>query len=139
MIRYLLDSSALWRILREETVRQVWAEAISAGAVGSCEPQRTEFRRSARDVDEYEQMMGMFDTLYPDVSVPKTAWRWVEGAQYRLVRKGVHRALSAIDLLICAISSQHGLIVLHDDNDFVAAAQHLDEVRVRQVRQAPAA
>jgi hypothetical protein len=70
---------------------------VSAGAAGSCDPQRVEFRRSARSIDEYEQMSEMFEQLYPDVPVPKTAWRWIESAQYRLLRHGAHRALSAVD------------------------------------------
>src|SRR5205814_4101093 len=81
VMRYLADSSALWRLLRDPGVRAGWAEVISDHAVGSCQPQRTEFRRSARNLDEYEQMTSMFVDLYPDVPVPKTAWQWVESAQ----------------------------------------------------------
>ena len=76
MIRYLLDSSALWRILRDASLRASWAEVISLGVVGSCHPQRVEFRRSARTLDEYEQMSEMFDALYPDAPVPTGGWRW---------------------------------------------------------------
>ena len=80
MIRYLLDSSALWRILRDPALRAAWAEVVSAGAIGSCHPQRVEFRRSARTIDEYEQMSGMFEALYPDATLPKGAWRWIESS-----------------------------------------------------------
>lgn len=138
MIRYLLDSSALWRILRDPALRSAWTEVISAGVVGSCHPQRIEFRRSARNLDEFEQMSGMFDELYPDAGLPKAAWRWVESAQYRLLRQGAHRALSAVDLLICATAAQHDLIVLHDDKDFVMAARCLPDVRERSIHDTPA-
>ena len=137
MIRYLLDSSALWRILRDDSLRAAWADVVSAGAVGSCHPQRIEFRRSARTIDEYEQMSEMFDALYPDASVPKGAWRWVESAQYRLLRHGAHRALSAVDLLICATAAHNDLIVLHDDNDFTTAARHVPDVRERSIHNTP--
>lgn len=137
MIRYLLDSSALWRILQDAALRAAWAEIISVGVVGSCYPQRVEFRRSARTIDEYEQMSGMFDALYPDAAVPKGAWRWIESAQYRLLRHGAHRALSAVDLLICATAAQHGLVVLHDDNDFATAARYLPDVRDRTIYDTP--
>ena len=42
-------------------------------------------------------------------AVPKGAWRWIESAQYRLLRHGdgAHRALSGVDLLICATAVQH--------------------------------
>jgi predicted nucleic acid-binding protein len=137
VIRYLLHSSALWRILRDATLRASWAEVVSLGVIGSCHPQRIEFRRSARSIDEYEQMSNMFDALYPDAVVPKSAWRWIESAQYRLLRHGAHRALSAVDLLICATAAHHDLVVLHHDNDFVAAARHLPGLRERTILDTP--
>lgn len=82
-------------------------------------------------------MGAMSDDLYPDVPVPKTAWRWVEAAQYRLVRRGAHRPLSAIDLLIPATAAHHGLVVLHDDNDVVVVARVLDELAERNVHDTP--
>jgi predicted nucleic acid-binding protein len=137
VIRYLVDSSALWRILREPSIRTGWADVISDHAIGSCHPQRTEFRRSARSLEEYEQMTAMFQALYPDVGVPKTAWQWVESAQYRLLRAGAHRALSCVDLLACACAVNRGLVILHDDNDFVAAARHLPDLAERRVHELP--
>jgi hypothetical protein len=91
VIRYLLDSSALWRILRDPALRAAWAEVVSAGAVGSCHPQRVEFRRSARTIDEYEQMSGMFAKLYPDAAVPKGACQWIESARIAFSRRRVTR------------------------------------------------
>ena len=79
----------------------------------------------------------MFEELYPDAAIPKGAWRWIESAQYRLLRHGAHRALSAVDLLICATAAQHDLVVLHDDNDFVTAARLLPDLRERHVRDLP--
>ena len=139
MIRYLLDSSALWRILRDAALRALWAEVVSLGVIGSCHPQRVEFRRSARTIDEYEQMSEMFDALYPDAPVPKGAWRWIESAQYRLLRHGAHRALSAVDLLVCASAAHHDLVVLHDDSDFATAARYLPDLRERPIHQTPQA
>jgi predicted nucleic acid-binding protein len=139
MIRYLLDSSALWRMLRNAALRASWAEAVSLGVIASCHPQRVEFRRSARNIDEYEQMSGMFDALYPDAPIPKNAWRWAESAQYRLLRHGEHRALSAVDLLICATAAYHGVVVLHANVAFVTAARHLPDLRERTIHRTPQA
>jgi predicted nucleic acid-binding protein len=139
VIRYLLDSSALWRIMRDAGLRASWAGVVAEGAVGSCDPQRTEFRRSARTIDEYEQMSGMFSELYPDAAVPKGAWRWIESAQYQLVRQAAHRGLSAVDLLVCATAAHAGLVVLHDDANFATAARFLSDVRERSVHDAPPA
>ncbi|MEV6304057.1 PIN domain-containing protein [Actinoplanes sp. NPDC051861] len=137
MIRYLIDSSAAWRILRDETLRAAWADAISDHAIGSCHPQRTEFRRSARDLTEFEAMTSMFADLYPDVPVPKSAWQYIDSAQYRLLRAGAHRALSCVDLLICACAATDNLTVLHDDNDFKTAARYLPDLSERPVLNTP--
>lgn len=137
VIRFVVDSSALWRIVRERAVRDAWEGAVAVGAVGSCAPQRVEFRRSARNLDEFEQMGAMFDQVYPDLPVPKSVWRWVDTAQYRLLRAGAHRAMSAVDLLVCGVAAGHGCVVLHDDNDVQTAARHLPDVRARRVVDVP--
>jgi predicted nucleic acid-binding protein len=137
VIRYVVDSSALWRILRDDKLRASWADVVAAGAVGSCAPQRAEFLRSARDADEYDEMSAMFEDLYPDAPTPKGTWRWVESAQHRLVRHGAHRSLSAVDLVICAIAAQRDLVVLHDDSDFATAGRYLPDLRERNVNNTP--
>lgn len=137
MIRYLVDSSALWRILRDGDIRAAWAEAISNGAVGSCQPQRCEFRRSARDRDEFDAMSRMFDDLYPDVTVHKSAWKWIEAVQYRLSAKGRHRGLSVVDLVVSATAAHHGLIILHDDHDFATIAVEAPDLTERNVNRLP--
>lgn len=134
---FLIDSSALWRVARDSDIRRAWTEVISNGVVGSCQPQRVEFRRSARDLDEFEEMTETFAQLYPDVPVPKGVWQWIDSAQYQLLRRGAHRALSAVDLLICATAALHGLVILHDDHDFETAARHLPDVRERNVNRQP--
>ncbi|WP_420120757.1 PIN domain-containing protein [Nakamurella sp.] len=130
---YLVDSSALWRIQRDAGIRERWRPAIEAGEVGSCAPQRIELLRSARGVTEFEQMSRDLATHYPDIPVPKSIWRWTNAAQHALARAGAIRALSLVDLLICGIAAQHGLVVLHDDRDFQTAADHLTDVRQRRV------
>jgi hypothetical protein len=82
-------------------------------------------------------MTEMFLVLYPDVPVPKTAWQWVESAQYRLLRAGAHRALSCVDLVICACAAIRGLVLLHDDNDFMVAARNLSDLAERRVQAVP--
>jgi predicted nucleic acid-binding protein len=137
VIRYLLDSSALWRLLRDDALRARWATVVAAGAIGACAPQRIEFMRSARNADEFDEMSEMFSELYPDVGVPKAAWSWIESAQHRLVRHGAHRALSAVDLLICATAAKHDVLVLHDDGDFSMAGRFLADLHERNVYDAP--
>jgi predicted nucleic acid-binding protein len=130
---YLVDSSALWRIQRDAAVREHWRPAIEAGEVGSCGPQRIELLRSARNLTEFEEMGRDLAVHYPDVPVPQSIWRWADAAQHALVRAGTIRAFSLVDLLVCGIAAQNGLVLLHDDRDFETAAQHLSDVRQRRV------
>jgi predicted nucleic acid-binding protein len=50
---------------------------------------------------------------------------------------GAHRAMSAVDLLICATAAVQGLVVLHDDKDFATAADHLTDLTERRVHDTP--
>lgn len=106
---------------------------LLSGSIGSCEPQRTEFRRSARNADEFDQMNQMFRSVYPDVPVSKGVWRWIDAAQHRLAGAGAVRALSVTDLLVCGTAAAAGLVVLHDDADYELAARHLPDVETRRV------
>ncbi|WP_240111024.1 hypothetical protein [Streptomyces sp. MUM 203J] len=86
MIHCLPDSSALWRLPREEQLRDAWPETTTLRAIGSCAPQRAEFRRAVRSTAEYEAMGETFSGLhYPDVPLPKGPWdRAGAAAQYGL-------------------------------------------------------
>jgi len=125
---YLLDTSGLVRLLREPELQSAWYDAIDAGAIASCSVQRTEFLYSARNGREYDEIAEMFTDLYPDVSVPKNAGRWISAVQHRMAQAGEHRSASAVDLLIAATAAHHGLAVLHDDADYRAIARHATDL-----------
>jgi predicted nucleic acid-binding protein len=133
LISFLVDSSAVWRLQRQPELTDGWNSSLVSGAVGSCEPQRAEFRRSARNADEFDQMNQMFRDVYPDVPVPKSVWRWIDSAQHRLAGVGAVRALSVVDLLICGTAAARGLVVLHDDADYELAVHRLPDLRARRV------
>ncbi|MCS0639158.1 PIN domain-containing protein [Streptomyces sp. LP05-1] len=137
MLRYVIDSTAVWRIQRDQRLSEAWGHETDEGNIGSCRPQRTEFRRSARDLDEYEAMTDMFGDLYPAVPVPKNAWQWIETAQYRLAQRGRHQSLSVVDWMLCATAAHHGLVILHDDKDFPVAAGLLSGVAEHNVHLVP--
>lgn len=52
MIRYLADSSRCGVCCATPRGVADWADVISDHAIGSCQPQQVEFRRSARNLDE---------------------------------------------------------------------------------------
>lgn len=130
---YLIDTSALVRLLRDPKLQDAWYDAIDAEAIGSCYPQRAEFLYSARNAMEYEEITEMFGDLYQDVSVPKNAGRWIGSVQYEMARAGEHRSASAVDLMIAATASHHGLAVLHDDADYVTVARHAPDLTEQSV------
>jgi predicted nucleic acid-binding protein len=131
---YLLDTSGLVRILGSPRLQNAWYEAIDAEAIGSCYPQRAEFLCSARSATEYEEIAEMFGDLYPDVSVPKNAGRWISAVQHQMARAGEHRSASAVDLIIAATAAHHGLAVLHDDADYRTVARHAPDLAEHSVR-----
>ncbi len=95
--------------------------------------QRTEFLHRARNGREYGEIAEMFTGLYPDVSVPKNAGRWIGAAQHRMAQAGEHRSASAVDLVIAATAAYHGLAVLHDDADYRAIARHASDLTEHNV------
>jgi predicted nucleic acid-binding protein len=125
---YLLDTSGLVRLLRNHSLQDAWYEAIDAEAIGSCYPQRTEFLCTASNASEYDEIVEMFADLYPDVSVPKGAGRWIASVQHNMARAGEHRSASAVDLMIAATAAHHGLTVLHDDADYRTVARHAPDL-----------
>ena len=130
---YLLDTSGLVRLLADPGLQHAWYEAIDAEAIGSCYPQRTEFLYSARNATEYDEIAEMFGDLYPDVSVPKNAGRWIAVVQHHMARAGEHRSASPVDLIIAATAAHHGLTVLHDDADYRTVARHAPDLAEHSV------
>jgi len=130
LISFLVDSSAVWRLQRQPELTEAWNSPLVSRAVGSCEPQRAEFRRSARNAAEFDEMNQTFRDVYPDVPVPKSVWRWIDSAQDRLA--GAVRVLSVVDLLICGTAAARGLVILHDDADYELAERHLPDVKARR-------
>ncbi|NUP26693.1 MAG: PIN domain-containing protein [Nocardia sp.] len=137
MTGYLVDSSALWRILRDRSVLELWRETLANGEFRSCYPQRSEFLTSARNLKEYSEFCRMFDTLYRDATVPKGAGQWIGKVQYSAAERGSHQCLSAVDLQVCATAAHHGLVVVHDDSDFVTATRFSTELRQINVHEGP--
>jgi predicted nucleic acid-binding protein len=130
---YLLDTSALVRLLSDTHLKEAWRDAIDVGAIGSCYPQRAEFLYSARSAKEYDEIAEMFSDLYPDRPVPKGAGRWIDMTQRAMALSGEHRSASPVDLMIAATAAHYGLVVLHDDADFTTVARHAADVMEHNV------
>ena len=131
---YLVDTSALWHLLREPKILDVWEERIDAGTLHVCESTRVEFLFSATGPDHRELLAERLDAMCSPIRVPKDAWRWVEGAQYQLTQRGQHRSAGPLDLLVCATAVHHGLTVLHVDDDFATVSRVLPELDEQDLR-----
>ncbi|WAL73404.1 PIN domain-containing protein [Kitasatospora sp. YST-16] len=134
MIGYLVDASALWHLFRTPGALGAWEGHIAAGALHVCEPTRAEFLYSATSPAHRDELADELDTLCGTAAVPKSAWRWVDSAQYRLTQRSLHRSAGAIDLLVCATAAHHDLTVLHVDNDFTTVASVVPDLRERDAR-----
>ena len=130
---YLLDTTGLVRLLSDPALQQAWYDAVDAEAIGSCYPQRTEFLSMAGNGTEFDEITEMFGDLYPDVSVPKNAGRWIASVQHYMAQAGEHRSASAVDLMIAATAVHHGLTVLHDDTDYRTVARHAPDFREHNI------
>ncbi|MFI6502247.1 PIN domain nuclease [Nonomuraea typhae] len=131
---YLIDTSALWHLLRTPELLESWAPGISTQGLRVCEPTRAEFLYSARGPAHRDELQAKLNILCDPAPVPKHAWRWVETAQYKLTQRGLHRSAGAVDLLLCATAVHHGLTLLHVDNDFATVAKVLPELDQRDIR-----
>ncbi|GAB2663451.1 PIN domain-containing protein [Nocardia goodfellowii] len=128
MIRYIIDSSALWRLRRDRDLLGVWMEEITLRLIGSCPPQRVEFLRSASNAEEYECWRDDLVKLFPEIPLPKRIWSWVDTVQHQLAGQGVLGSVSPVDLMICATAAHHGVTILHDDKDFRTVARFVPGV-----------
>lgn len=132
---YLIDASAVWRILRDEDdLRLRWRPFLVEGLLRHCMPTRLEILFGARSPADREELEADLDELFPPVSMPKDPWRWAERAQYELTGHPQHRGPGVVDLLVAATAVHHDLAVLHVDNDFPALARVLPELRERDAR-----
>lgn len=50
--------------------------------------------------------------------MPDEIWGRAKDVQRQAVAKGIHRALSIVDLLIAATAERHRVTVLHYDQDY---------------------
>jgi predicted nucleic acid-binding protein len=130
-MKYLIDTSALVRILRRQ-VDATWHEQVIRGLVAICEPVITEAVTIAR-ATEYRRVLGGLHDTYPWVAVPDNAWETVRAVRGRLADRSAHHGLSVADHLVVATALHHRLTVLHEDADFCTASGVVPELQERRI------
>lgn len=113
---HLADTSAFGRF-HHAGVRESAVPLIASGQVALCGPVIYELGFSARNAADYDEIMTRADAFDMAPTSDGDIGRAL-AVQRRLVRRGHHRAVSLVDMLVAAIAESRGLIVLHYDADF---------------------
>jgi predicted nucleic acid-binding protein len=115
--RFLIDTSALVRLLREAVLRDRWQPQITAGVVGICPITELEIMHSARSKRDREEMVELLRTTFTEIVVPARAFLRATEVQTLMTARGTHRSAGAVDLLIAATAELNGLALVHYDHD----------------------
>ena len=115
---YLVDTSALVRLLRDGTARARWTQQITAGLVAVCPLVELELLYSARSKTEREEMQELLRTAFAWLVMPDRLFDRATEVQAALTSTGAHRSAGAVDLQIAATAELHRVTLLHYDRDF---------------------
>ncbi|MEX2552267.1 MAG: PIN domain nuclease [Actinomycetota bacterium] len=114
-LRYLVDTSVLKRLGRVE-VRKVVEPLAVSGQLGRARICDLEIGFSARNADEWDQLVGALDA-FDAVEITALHLRRALQVQ-RLLAERSQRGRKIPDLLIAAAAEEHDIAVLHYDADF---------------------
>jgi predicted nucleic acid-binding protein len=117
-VRFLIDTSALVRLLNSSDVRGRWQPHIVAGVIGVCPITELEFLYSARSKAEREEWLELLNSTFAWVAVPDRVYLRSAEVQAALTARGTHRSAGAVDLLLAATAELNGLALVHYDHDF---------------------
>jgi predicted nucleic acid-binding protein len=136
-VSYLVDTSALVRVMREEVAGQ-WIELIGRGFVSICDPVLAEALVTA-PAKQYDLVEQRLSAAYPWVPVPDDAWEIITPLRRELATHSAHQGLSVADYLVVATAVKRGLTILHEDADFETVARLIPTVRQQRISAAPPA
>lgn len=116
--QFLIDTSALARLLRGDSEQYGWDQAAAAGLIATCAITELEFFFSARSAEDrtrgIEDMRLLFGWAPVDDRAYDRAWQ----VQELLTQRGQHRSAGAVDLVVAATAELQGLTLLYRDRDF---------------------
>lgn len=121
-LSYLIDTSALARLLTRKEARERWLDHLTEGVIGYCDLTELEFLSSARLSPDRTAKLELLDTLLSWVPTPDDVYRRARRVQQQLTDHGKHRSAGPVDLLLAATAELSGLTLLHYDRDFETIA-----------------
>ena len=121
--QFLIDTSALARLMRPGAEAFGWDQAAAAGLIAICPITELEFFYSARSPADREQGIADMRSLLGWVPVHDRAFARAWEVQGELTSRGQHRSAGPVDLVLAATAELHGLALLHHDRDFDTIAR----------------
>jgi predicted nucleic acid-binding protein len=125
--QYLVDTSALVRIFRDQDVRARWEQQIAAGLLTVCPIVELEFLYTARSKADREELAELIEASFVWVPMPDHVFDRATDVQALLTDRGSHRSASAVDLIIAATAELAQLTLLHYDRDYDQVALVTDQ------------
>jgi hypothetical protein len=116
--QFLIDTSALARLMRPGAESFGWDQAVAAGLVAVCPITELEFFYSARSAADRANGIQDMRAMFCWVPVHDRAYSRAWEVQGDLTAKGQHRSAGPVDLVVAATAELHGLTLLHHDRDF---------------------
>ena len=135
-MKYLIDASALVRILRRQ-VDPRWEELVRRGVVAVCEPAIIETLATVA-AREYQRTEDRLRDAYLPVPLPDNSWDIVASVRRELAKHSVHQGVSVADHLVVATAIRLKLTVLHEDGDFETVVRHIPQLKQARVSVPPA-
>lgn len=120
--QFLIDTSALARLMRPAADTYGWDQAVAAGLIAVCPITELEFFYSARSAKDREQAIGNLREAFGWVPVHDRAYARAWEVQGELTAHGQHRSAGPVDLVVAATAELFGLTLLHHDRDFATIA-----------------
>ena len=123
VVRFLADTSAVVRLLRNPRVQELWQSQLRAGVIGVCTLTELEFLRGVQSKADHDRYATLLGTVFTWVVTPDDVWRRATEIQQMLADGSEHQGPSAVDLLVAATAELSGLSLLHYDHDFETIAR----------------
>jgi predicted nucleic acid-binding protein len=120
--QFLIDTSALARLMRSGAESFGWDQAVAAGLVAVCPITELELFYSARSAKDRESLIADLRSAFGWVPVHDRAFARAWEVQGELTDQGQHRSAGPVDLVVAATAELFGLTLLHHDQDFATIA-----------------
>jgi predicted nucleic acid-binding protein len=121
--QFLVDTSALVRLLKQPGVQSEWALQVNAGLLATCAITELEIFYTARSKADGAELEELIRDTFAWVVMPERVFERALVVQTTMTDRGRHRSAGPADLLLAAAAEAHELIVLHYDYDFVQIAE----------------